>query len=71
MAADLMTAATSVPGTWPVTRALQTLSATETGVAYVVDDLGCVLGTVTARQCQQAPATRTAPKEAGRDQVRV
>ena len=40
-------------------------------VAFVVDDLGCVRGTITTRQCRPAPAAPTALKEAGRDQVRV
>ena len=31
-----------------------------------MDDPGCIQGTVTTRQCQPAPATRTALKEAGR-----
>ena len=46
-------------------------TATIGDAAFVVDDLGVVRGTITTRQCQPAPAARTAPKEAGRDQVRV
>ena len=68
---DLMAAATAVPGTWPAALALQALTATGASVAYVVDDLGCVRGTVTVRQCQAAPAARTALTNAGQDQVRV
>ncbi|WP_327002090.1 CBS domain-containing protein [Dactylosporangium sp. NBC_01737] len=71
VAGDLMAAAEPVPWTWPVARALQALTAAGTDVAYVVDDLGCVRGTITIRQCRTAPAARTALKEAGRDQVRV
>ncbi|MEV4511123.1 hypothetical protein AB0K00_19380 [Dactylosporangium sp. NPDC049525] len=71
VAGDLMTAATAVRDTWTVARAAQTLAAAGVDVAVVVDDLGCVRGTITTRQCQPVPAARTAPKEAGRDQVRV
>ena len=71
VAGDLMVAAEPVPGTWPVARALRALTAAGTDVAYVEDELGCVRGTITIRQCRTAPAARTALKEAGRDQVRV
>ena len=66
-----MTAAVAVPETWPLSRAAGALIATGVDAAFVVDDPGCIQGTVTTRQCQPAPATRTALKEAGRDQVRV
>ncbi|GAB3837841.1 CBS domain-containing protein [Dactylosporangium cerinum] len=71
VAGDLMTAALAVPETWPVARASRALIAAGVDAAFVVDDLGVVRGTLTIRQCQPAPAVRTAPKEAGRDQVRV
>jgi CBS-domain-containing membrane protein len=70
-AGDLMRAATAVLDGWPVARAARVLATAGEDVAFVVDDLGCVRGTITNRQCQPAPAARTAPKEAGRDQVRV
>jgi hypothetical protein len=71
VAGDLMTAAVAMPELWPVDRAAEALAATGVDAAFVVDDLGVVRGTITIRQCQPAPAARTAPKEAGRDQVRV
>jgi CBS-domain-containing membrane protein len=67
----LMSPAATVRDAWPVGQALHSLAAEGADVAFVVDDLGCVLGTITHRQCRPAPAARTAPKEAGHDQVRV
>jgi len=71
VAGDLMAAATAVHDTWPVARASRVLTDAGVEAAFVVDDLGCVRGTITNRRCQPAPAARSAPKEAGRDQVRV
>jgi hypothetical protein len=71
IASALMSATVAVPELWPVDRAAGTLAAAGVDAAFVVDDLGVVRGTITTRQCQPAPAARTAPKEAGRDQVRV
>ncbi|MDG6105895.1 hypothetical protein Daura_18215 [Dactylosporangium aurantiacum] len=71
VAGDLMTPATAVADTWPVARASRVLTDAGADVAFVVDDLGCVRGTITTRQCRPAPAAPTALKEAGRDQVRV
>ncbi|WP_327004381.1 hypothetical protein OHA72_56655 [Dactylosporangium sp. NBC_01737] len=68
---DLMTAAVIVPEMCPVSRAARALIAASVDAAFVVDDLGVVRGAITTRQCQPAPAVRTAPKEAGRDQVCV
>ncbi|MGI5175731.1 hypothetical protein ACQEVZ_05285 [Dactylosporangium sp. CA-152071] len=70
-AGDLMADAVVVGEAWSPARAAHTLTTAGADVAYVVDDLGCVRGTVTIRQCRPAPAAHTVPKEAGRDQVRV
>ncbi|MEV4140667.1 CBS domain-containing protein [Dactylosporangium sp. NPDC049742] len=70
-AGDLMADAVVVGEDWSTARAAHTLTTAGADVAYVVDDLGCVRGTVTIRQCRPAPAAHTVPKEAGRDQVRV
>jgi len=48
-----------------------TLTRAGVNSAFVVDDLGCVIGTITPGQCRPAPADRAAPKETGHDQVRV
>ncbi|MEV0570421.1 hypothetical protein [Dactylosporangium sp. NPDC050588] len=70
-AGDLMADAVVVGEAWSPARVAHTLTTAGADVAYVVDDLGCVRGTVTIRQCRPAPAAHTVPKEAGRDQVRV
>lgn len=71
VAADLMAPAVTVADAWPVARASRVLTDAGMDAAFVVDDLGCVRGTITTRQCRPAPAAPTALKEAGRDQVRV
>ena len=70
-ARDLMADAVVVGEAWSPARAAHTLTTAGADIAYVVDDLGCLRGTVTIRQCRPAPAVHTVPKEAGRDQVRV
>jgi hypothetical protein len=61
-AAELMTAAVVVHEGWPPGRVERTLAAAGVDVAFVVDDLGCVLGTVTAgRSRPPGQATRCAP----------